>query len=99
MVEEVALQPFVKLAYNGALGKQHNVRNVTALGALDNSVEVDFSPNYGTDPITAIWKRSVGFDINDSFGNNCKQRYSFIICSAFIGFENYSTRKRNRRQS
>ena len=37
MVEEVALQPIVKLAYNGALGKQHNVRNVTALGALDDS--------------------------------------------------------------
>ena len=66
MVEEVALQPFVKLAYNGALGKQHNVRNVTALGAPDNSVEIaeavtsmftgngagvdGFSPNYGKDP-------------------------------------------------
>ena len=37
MVEEVAIQPIVKLAYNGALGKQHNVRNVTALGALDDS--------------------------------------------------------------
>ena len=37
MVEEVAIQPIVKLAYNGALGKQHNVRNVTALKALDDS--------------------------------------------------------------
>ena len=37
MVEEVAIQPIVKLAYNGALGKQHNVRNVTALGALNDS--------------------------------------------------------------
>ena len=37
MVEEVAIQPIVKLAYNGALGKQHNVRNVTAIGALDDS--------------------------------------------------------------
>ena len=37
MVEEVAIQPIVKLAYNGALGKQHNVRNVTAIGALDSS--------------------------------------------------------------
>ena len=37
MVEEVAIQPIVKLVYNGALGKQHNVRNVTALGALDDS--------------------------------------------------------------
>ena len=71
MVEEVAIQPIVKLVYNGALGKQHNVRNVTALGALDNSVEIKntidgaiaggaatgFSPNYGNDPITATWKK------------------------------------------
>ena len=39
MVEEVAIQPIVKLAYNGALGKQHNVRNVTALGALNDSAD------------------------------------------------------------
>ena len=39
MVEEVAIQPIVKLAYNGALGKQHNVRNVTAIGALDDSAD------------------------------------------------------------
>ena len=62
VVEEVALQPIVKLAYNGALGKQHNVRSVTALGALDGaagipaaltSVDGTFSPypnstTYGT---------------------------------------------------
>ena len=38
MVEEVALQPIVKLAYNGALGKQHNKTSVTALDTLDDSV-------------------------------------------------------------
>ena len=37
MVEEVALQPIVKLAYNGALGKQHNKTSVTALSALDDA--------------------------------------------------------------
>ena len=37
MVEEVAIQPIVKLAYNGALGKQHNNTSVTALGALEDS--------------------------------------------------------------
>ena len=37
VVEEVALQPIVKLAYNGALGKQHNKTSVTALSALDNA--------------------------------------------------------------
>ena len=31
MVEEVALQPLVKLAYNGALGKYHNVTRVEAV--------------------------------------------------------------------
>ena len=40
MVEEVALQPYIKLAYNGALGKQHSKTSVTALGALDDSVTV-----------------------------------------------------------
>ena len=40
MVEEVALQPYIKLAYNGALGKQHSKTSVTALGALDDSVIV-----------------------------------------------------------
>ena len=40
MVEEVAIQPIVKLAYNGALGKQHNNTSVTELGALEDSVTV-----------------------------------------------------------
>ena len=40
MVEEVALQPIVKLAYNGACGKQHNNTSVTALGALNDSANV-----------------------------------------------------------
>ena len=40
MVEEVALQPIVKLAYNGALGKQHSNTKVTALGALTDSANV-----------------------------------------------------------
>ena len=40
MVEEVALQPLVKLAYNGALGKQHSQTKVTALSALNDSAGV-----------------------------------------------------------
>ena len=40
MVEEVALQPIVKLAYNGACGKQHNVRSVTALGTLNTASSI-----------------------------------------------------------
>ncbi len=30
----------------------------------------------------------MGFDISASFESNCKQRCSFIICWAFIGFAN-----------
>ena len=40
MVEEVAIQPIVKLAYNGALGKQHSKTKVTAIDALEDSVTV-----------------------------------------------------------
>ena len=40
MVEEVAIQPIVKLAYNGALGKQHSKRSVTALDALNDAARV-----------------------------------------------------------
>ena len=36
-MEEVALQPIVRLAYNGALGKQHNIKLLTALGLTANS--------------------------------------------------------------
>ena len=36
VVEEVALQPLVKLAYNGALGKQHNNTRVEAVKAMNN---------------------------------------------------------------
>ena len=40
MVEEVLVQPIVKLVYNGALGKQHNNTKVTALGALNDAANV-----------------------------------------------------------
>ena len=40
MVEEVALQPIVKLAYNGALGKQHDKTKVTAISALNDAAGV-----------------------------------------------------------
>ena len=54
MVEEVALQPIVKLAYNGALGKYHSQRNVTALGVLDDAASsmTTYTSTYGG---TATW--------------------------------------------
>ena len=70
MVEEVALQPYIKLAYNGALGKQHSNTKVTALGALTDSATVAGqlsaafagggagatpTPSYGGN---AAWKKS-----------------------------------------
>ena len=72
MVEEVAIQPIVKLAYNGALGKQHSKTSVTALSALDDSASfmgqitsLFANPGSGstTQPTTtyggnAAWKKS-----------------------------------------
>ena len=67
VVEEVALQPLVKLAYNGALGKQHNVRSVTALGALDGaagifgglmSADGTLSPYPNSTTYGEAWKQS-----------------------------------------
>ncbi len=70
MVEEVALQPIVRLAYNGALGKQHNKTAVTALSALDDSAGVwntamnqYMAGSLGTTPLSdyggsAAWKQS-----------------------------------------
>ncbi len=57
MVEEVALQPIVRLAYNGALGKQHRKTKVTALGALEDAANTtsSFANNYGG---AAAWKQS-----------------------------------------
>ena len=69
MVEEVALQPYIKLVYNGALGKQHSKTSVTALNALDDSARfmgelTSFmaNPNNATQPTTtyggnAVWKK------------------------------------------
>ena len=57
VVEEVALQPLVKLAYNGALGKQHNVRSVTALGVLDDAATTmgTYNSTWGG---SATWEKS-----------------------------------------
>ena len=68
MVEEVALQPYIKLAYNGALGKQHSKRSVTAIDALNDSANFanqlvsSADPNNPTEPTTtyggnAAWKK------------------------------------------
>ena len=67
MVEEVALQPIVKLAYNGALGKQHDKTKVTAISALDDAAGVpgkftDINVGGGTESLStystnAAWKK------------------------------------------
>ena len=46
-VEEVALQPFVKLAYNTALGKYHSYARVQAVNAMNGSYAT-FSPRWET---------------------------------------------------
>lgn len=40
VVEEVSLQPILKIQYNGALGRQHNRTRVQAIGALDNAAKI-----------------------------------------------------------
>ena len=67
MVEEVALQPIVKLAYNGALGKQHDKTKVTAISALDDAAGVpgnfaSITGGLGTESLStystnAAWKK------------------------------------------
>ena len=47
VVEEVALQPMVKLAYNGALGKYHNYARVQAVNAMNGSYATQ-TVRYGT---------------------------------------------------
>ena len=57
VVEEVALQPIVKLVYNGALGKYHSQRSVTALGVLDNAATTmgTYNSTWGE---SATWEKS-----------------------------------------
>ena len=47
MVEEVALQPLVKLAYNTALGKYHNFASVQAVKAMNGAYNIE-AVRYGT---------------------------------------------------
>ena len=47
VIEEVAVNPYIKLDYNGALGKQHNFARVQAVNAMNNS--------YATQ--TAVWEQ------------------------------------------
>ena len=64
MVEEVALQPFVKLTYDGALGKQHNQTRVQAASLIsgDNGAAVNNPASLlgdATGPAyTASWEKS-----------------------------------------
>ena len=58
MVEEVALTPFIKLVYNGALGKQHNQTRVEAIKVLDSAaaMSANFTPtSYGARWETSAW--------------------------------------------
>ena len=47
VVEEVALQPLVKLAYNGALGNYHQNTRVQAVIAMDSPYGVNSYGSYG----------------------------------------------------
>lgn len=48
VVEEVALSPIIKIDYNTALGKQHNIRNFKAINILNHTAPSFNSLNNGT---------------------------------------------------
>ena len=50
VVEEVTLNPIVRLVYNGALGKQNNITRVQAVNAMNNTTS-----GYTTQ--TAVWEK------------------------------------------
>ena len=66
VVEEVELTPFIKLTYDGALGRQHNTTSITALDALDDAATVMGGLSSGSLSSTAfgrgagneVWEKS-----------------------------------------
>ena len=48
VVEEVALQPIVKLAYNTALGKYHSLARVQAVNAMNGYTATQLAPRWET---------------------------------------------------
>ena len=62
MVEEVALKPFVKLVYNGALGKYHANRRIEAVKVM-NSLNIDSGSGYFAVPTTLQLAKSA-WDLN-----------------------------------
>ena len=57
-VEEVALNPFIRIDYNTALGKQHNQTGITAVGVLERAANVMNNLANGEN-YTAAWGTSV----------------------------------------
>ena len=71
MVEEVALQPYIKLAYNGALGKQHNQTRVEAIKVLDSAASMtstwqptSYTSTYGTSAWDLTLSPALGLTAN-----------------------------------
>ena len=52
MVEEVALQPILKLAYNGALGKYHKNTRIQAVKAMDGEYDTQQASFWGN----GVWE-------------------------------------------
>ena len=61
MVEEVALQPLVKIQYNQALGKQHNQTRIQAANLVDNAAlnnPLQLAINGGSGTMPTSWQTS-----------------------------------------
>ena len=53
VVEEVSVQPYIRIDYNTALGKQHNQTGITAVGVLGRAANV---ASTFTETYTAAWE-------------------------------------------
>ncbi len=111
MVEEVALQPIVRLVYNGALGKQHNSRRVQAVNAMNGSYN-SFTRAWQTsawdvklltalgltansDIVSLYFEPSLGLDITQS-GSDSQKNFKEVYGLAYdIYAEIYITPLKN----
>lgn len=57
MVEEVAINPIIKIQYNGALGKQHNQTRIQAANLVNDAATVANTGNHQSSIVTNSWAK------------------------------------------
>ena len=94
VVEEVELTPFIKLTYDGALGRQHNITSVTALDALDDAATTagnvlssggSLSTTFGGN---AVWEKSAwNLQLMPSLGLSASSDIVSLYLEPSLGLE------------